>query len=57
MIDEIRFDDLEMSSAALAYYQYRLAGCPYGDTVSGLTVWIDIQKETFAALAHPGGEE
>jgi hypothetical protein len=44
-------NNLEVSVASLAYCLYRLAGCPYGDTVSGLTVWIDIQKETFAVLA------
>ena len=57
MIDQVRFDDLEMSVASLAYCLYRLAGCPYGDTVSGLTAWIDIQKKAFAVLADPDEQD
>ena len=50
-------NNLKVSVASLAYYLYRLAGYPYGDTVSGLTAWIDIQKETFATLADPHGRD
>lgn len=50
-------DDLNLSVAALYYYQYRIVGCPYGDSMSGLTAWIDIQKEAFEKLADPTGED
>jgi len=55
--DECDFDDLKVSIASFGYYLYRVAGCPYGDSLAGLTVWIDIQKETFATLADPNGRD
>jgi hypothetical protein len=27
---------------ALMYYQYRLAGCPYGDNLAGIAAWNEI---------------
>lgn len=50
-------DDLNVSVAALGYYLYRQAGCPYGDNLSGLTAWIDIQKTAFEQLADSTPDE
>jgi len=55
--DECDFDDLKVSIASFGYYLYRVAGCPYGDSLAGFTAWIDIQKKAFAVLADPDGQE
>lgn len=34
------FDDVQTGLAALCYYHYRQAGCPYGDNLPGLEMWI-----------------
>ena len=50
-------DSLNVSVASIAYYLYRLAGCPYGDSISGWTAWLDVQKEVFEKLVEPIGED
>jgi hypothetical protein len=50
-------DDIKVAVTAIAYYLYRLNQCPYGDSLSGLTAWLDIQKENFEKLADPTGED
>jgi len=42
--------------ASLAYYLYRMAGCPHGNTSDGLTLWLDIQKQIFTDLAKSEGK-
>lgn len=39
MSDEI--DELKVYVAALYYYLYRQAGCPFGDNLSGYDAWIE----------------
>lgn len=36
------FDDARVVIAALAYYFYRLAGCPMGESLSGFQAWLNI---------------
>lgn len=36
------FDDVQMATAAIAYYLYRQAGCPLGDSLSGLNAWLKL---------------
>lgn len=36
--------------AAISYYLYRLAGCPFGDTPSGLNAWNSVQIKEFVKL-------
>jgi hypothetical protein len=55
MNDEI--DNLNVSVAAIAYYLYRQALCPCGDTLTGFTMWLDMQKDVFEKLADPEGED
>jgi hypothetical protein len=50
-------DDIKVSVAAIGYYLYRQAGCPYGDSLSGFTAWLDTQKQAFEKLADPTGED
>jgi hypothetical protein len=50
-------DDIKVAVTAIAYYLYRQANCPYGDNISGLTAWLDIQKEAFEKLADPTGKD
>jgi hypothetical protein len=40
-------DDLNIAVCAIAYYLYRLAGCPYGETEQGYVIWLDIQKRAW----------
>jgi len=42
----------DLTIASLAYYLYRLANCPHGNTIGGLTLWLDIQKQIFNDLAE-----
>lgn len=37
----------DVQIVSIYYYLYRLAGCPMGDNLSGLTAWISIQYESF----------
>ena len=50
-------DDLNVSVAAFGYYLYRQSGCPFGDSLSGFTAWIDIQKNALELLAEPDGKD
>jgi hypothetical protein len=50
-------DDLNVSTAAFGYYLYRQAGCPFGDTLSGFTAWVDIQKRAWYKLTDPSDED
>lgn len=34
------FDDVQTGLAAICYYLYRTAGCPYGDNLSGFEMWM-----------------
>jgi len=43
-------DDLTVAVAALAYYVYKGAGCPYGDNLQGLHIWIGIQITVFSQI-------
>lgn len=33
-------EDVGVATAALAYYLYRVAGCPFGDNLSGYEAWL-----------------
>jgi len=46
----------DLAIASLAYYLYRMAGCPHGNTSDGLTLWLDIQKQIFNDLAKRDSE-
>ena len=35
-----QFDDAQIATAGLAYYLYRQAGCPFGDSLGGLNAWL-----------------
>ena len=37
---EQEFDDVQTALAALCYYHYRQAGCPFGGSLTGLEAWI-----------------
>lgn len=53
MKSEENIENLETHVAAIYYYLYRQAGCPFGDSLSGYDAWIEAQVkqpfETFAA--------
>lgn len=42
--------DSETLMVALAYYQYKLADCPFGDNLTGLAAWVRIRGEEFEDL-------
>ena len=50
-------DSLNISVISLFYYLYRQAGCPYGDSQQGLSVWIDMQKLQWKQLLKTEGIE
>lgn len=50
-------DDIKVSVAAIGYYLYRQAGCPYGDSLSGFTAWLDIQKQAWELLVEKENNE
>lgn len=50
-------DDIKVSVAAIGYYLYRQAGCPYGDSLSGFTAWLDIQKQSWELLVEKENNE
>ena len=35
---------LENNLVAISYYLYRQANCPYGDSLKGLMLWLDMQQ-------------
>lgn len=37
--------------ASLALYLYRQVGCPYGENLSGLKIWIEMQEQVFEIFA------
>ncbi len=45
--------DLQATLTAILYYLYRQAGCPYGDSLSGLTAWKRVNLDApFNELAQ-----
>lgn len=34
--------DLAIDVAALLWYLYRSVGCPFGESLSGMEVWVEI---------------
>lgn len=42
VIDEEDFENTKVATAAIAYYLYRLAGYPMGNSFNGFTAWLDI---------------
>lgn len=55
MQDDI--DSLNISTISLAYYLYRVAGTPFGDNASGLTAWLDVQKDVWREMVKPNTED
>ena len=50
-------DDIKVSVAAIGYYLYRQAGCPYGDNFAGFSAWLEMQRDAWGKLADPTGED
>ncbi|MFA9202113.1 MAG: hypothetical protein ACEQSC_01010 [Candidatus Nanopelagicaceae bacterium] len=46
--NESRIKHIERSIMMLDYYLYRIAGCPYGDNLSGMTMWRNIKHNECA---------
>ncbi|HEY9657693.1 MAG TPA: hypothetical protein V6C65_04450 [Allocoleopsis sp.] len=52
------FEDIQTHVAAIAYYLYRLAGCPFGNTLAGYEAWIKIALiEPFDQLCERSFEQ
>lgn len=50
-------EDVQVHVAALAYYLYRLAGCPFGANLSGYQAWLEISLlEPFERLSEAADE-
>lgn len=45
-------DELQTAVAAIGYYLYRQAGCPYGNTDTGLQGWMGRIRNEFEDLAY-----
>lgn len=41
----------KVAIAVLALYLYRQAGCPYGESLSGLNMWVNLQMQVFEEWA------
>ena len=54
---EDSIDSLNISVVSLCYYLYRQAGCPYGDSQQGLSIWVDLQKERWTELLDTENRE
>lgn len=56
--DEATFDDVQIHVAAIAYYLYRLAGCPFGDNLPGYQAWMQVSLlEPFQQLSEQASDE
>lgn len=40
--EQANLEDTQIATAGLAYYLYRLAGCPFGNTLSGYQAWMEV---------------
>lgn len=52
-MDNERIEAIEESVCALAYYMYRQAGCPQGDTLQQFNLWVSIQREHWKNFVLP----
>lgn len=55
MIDESlnsKVITLENNLVAIDYYLYKKKNCPYGDTLQGLKLWLDMQQIKFQELNY-----
>ncbi len=53
-----KIENLEVYVAAIYYYLYRQAGCPFGNSLTGYDAWMDAQvKKPWEAFAEKCGEK